>query len=175
MDFWKSKTKSMTMGNPEIVGKAFAEGQSTNACNVWITTFRKLPKCSLLCMLLWSHWIWHVATGHHAQCQRCFLPFQTRNEPGLHAHSTCLTGCMELAGHSGWCNASSKCETLQIPYRDHTYRFYLHYRTYRRPSLRIIELLGFKRTLKFQPHFYELFKPHLIFNANSLTRGNDVC
>lgn len=31
-----------------------------------------------------------------------------------------------------------------------------------------------KRTFKFQPHCYELFKPHLIFNANSLTRGNDV-
>lgn len=105
--FWRSKIESMMVGHPEIVDKAFTEGQTINATGGIPPpeNCRNAVYCACYCGLTGS-----------AQCQRCFLPFWTRNEPGLCAHSTCLTDCMEL-GHFGWCNASSKHETL---HRYHT-------------------------------------------------------
>lgn len=110
---WKEQDRKHDNGTCRNSGQSLYWG-TDHQCNTWIISFRKQQKCSLLCILLWSHWIWYVVTGHHAQCCWCLLPFQARRPPavpGFHAHSTSPTDCMELAGHLGWCNASSKCET----------------------------------------------------------------
>lgn len=112
--FLRSKIESMTVRYAQIVDKAFTE--TDHQCNAWIFTFRKLQKCSLLCILLWSHW--NVACCYRTSCTvSTMLPAIPGQEWTLHGHSTYLTDCIEL-GHSGAmhpANVKHSTDTMQGP------------------------------------------------------------
>lgn len=119
--FLRSKIESMTVRYAQIVDKAFTE--TDHQCNARIFTFRKLQKCSLLCILLWSHW--NVACCYRTSCTvSTILPaFQARNELSMATppisqialNWVTLVQCIQQM----W-------NTPQTPCRDHKYRFYLN-------------------------------------------------
>lgn len=120
--FLRSKIESMPVRYAQIVDKAFTERQATNATRGFSLSenFRNAVSCAYYCGLTG---MLHVATGHHAQCQQCFLPFQARNELSMATppisqialNWVTLVQCIQQM----W-------NTPQTPCRDHKYRFYLN-------------------------------------------------
>lgn len=110
----KEQDRKHDGGTPRNSGQSLYWG-TDHQCNRWNTTSRKLQKCSLLCMLLWSHWVCTVSAMLPAildqEWTRSLCPLHLSH--GLHGiRSLWLVQCIQQT----W-------NTPQIPYWNHTCMF----------------------------------------------------